>query len=61
MSTEEASMVKRVYITFDDEQYQIIKSVKGHGTKDAEIVKNIVTIYLSEKGYIQKYTEQNNK
>jgi len=46
-------MVKRVMITLDEEQYRIIQSLKGMGTKDAEIVRNILIAYLSEKSYIK--------
>jgi hypothetical protein len=47
-------MVKRIMLTLDDEQYKIIQSIKGFGTKDAEIAKNIIIAYLSEKSYIKK-------
>ena len=47
-------MVKRIMVTLDDEQYEILHSLKGMGTKDAEIVRNIVVAYLSEKSYIKK-------
>lgn len=46
-------MVKRVMVTLDDEQYKILQGIKGMGTKDAEIVRNIVVAYLSEKSYIK--------
>jgi len=47
-------MVKRVFVTLDDDQYQIIQGIKGMGTKDAEKIRNIVIAYLSEKSYIKK-------
>jgi hypothetical protein len=47
-------MVKRIMVTLDDEQYRIIQGIKGLGSKDAEIVRNIVVAYLSEKSYIKK-------
>jgi hypothetical protein len=41
-------------VTFDDEQYAILQGLKGFGTKDAEIIRNIVLAYLSEKSYIKQ-------
>jgi hypothetical protein len=46
-------MVKRIMVTLDDEQYGIVQSIKGMGTKDAEKIRNIVVAYLSEKNYIK--------
>jgi KaiC/GvpD/RAD55 family RecA-like ATPase len=45
---------KRVLVTFDEDQVKIIKSLKGFGTKDAEIVRSIVIAYLSEHNYIKQ-------
>ncbi len=50
-------MVKRILVTLDDEQYKILQGIKGMGSKDAEIVRNIVVAYLSEKSYIKKASE----
>lgn len=50
-------MVKRITITLDDEQYELLKSVKGMSKKDAERVKNILLAYLSEKSYTKDFTE----
>ena len=50
-------MVKRVSITLDEEQSRLIKNLKFLGKKDAEIVKNIVIAYLSEKGYIKEFNK----
>lgn len=47
-------MTKRVMVTLDDEQYEILKGIKGVGTKDAEKVRNILIAYFSEKGYIKE-------
>lgn len=47
-------MVKRVMVTLDEEQYQIIQGIKGLGTKDAEKLRNIIIAYLSEKSYIKQ-------
>jgi hypothetical protein len=46
-------MVKRIMVTLDDEQYKIIKGLKGFGLKDAEILRNLVIAYLSEKSYLK--------
>jgi hypothetical protein len=46
-------MTKRILLTVDDELYNILNSVKGMGTKDAEKAKNIIIVYLSEKGYLK--------
>lgn len=53
-------MTKRIMITLDDEQYSILKSLKGFGKKDAEKIKNIVIAYLSEK-MILRDVQTNNK
>jgi hypothetical protein len=50
-------MVKRIMLTLDDEQYKILQGLKGMGHKDAEIIRNVVIAYLSEKGYIRKASE----
>jgi hypothetical protein len=45
---------KQVLVTFDEDQVKIIQSLKGFGTKDAEIVRSIVMAYLSEHNYIKQ-------
>jgi len=45
---------KRVLVTFNEDQVKIIQSLKGFGTKDAEIVRSIVIAYLSEHNYIKQ-------
>lgn len=42
---------KKVVINLNEEQAELLKSLKGKGfgTKDAEIIKNIFIAYLSEK------------
>jgi len=51
-------MVKRIMVTLDDEQYRILKQLKGFGHKDAEVIRNIVIAYLSEKSYLKKAAEE---
>jgi hypothetical protein len=46
--------VHRVLVTFDKDQMEIIRSVKGFGTEDAEIVRSVVMAYLSEHNYIKQ-------
>ena len=50
-------MVKRIMVTLDDDQYRILKKLKGFGAKDAEIIRNIVIAYLSEKSYLKKASD----
>jgi hypothetical protein len=40
-------------VTLDDEQYTILKTLKGFGSKDAKKLRNIVMMYLSEKSYLK--------
>lgn len=51
---QSASSRKLVNVTFDGDQMKIIRSLKGFGTEDAEIVRSIVTAYLSEHDYIKQ-------
>lgn len=51
-------MVKKILVTLDDEQLKIIKNLKGFGTKNAEILKNIIIAYLSEKSYLKEASEK---
>ncbi|UCF58922.1 MAG: hypothetical protein JSV15_00395 [Candidatus Bathyarchaeota archaeon] len=46
--------MKRIMATLDDEQYRILKSLEGSGTKDAEKLRNIFIAYLSEKSYLKR-------
>jgi len=49
---------KRINMRFDERQLKLIHSIKGMGTKEAEIVKNILLAYLSEKGYIKEFNKK---
>lgn len=51
-------MTKRVSISLDKEQVNLLKSVKGFGSKEAEKVKNILLAYLSEKGYLKEFNKK---
>lgn len=54
-------LVKRIMVTLDDEQYEILKKLKGFGTKDAEKIRNIVIAFLSEKSYLKSLQEDSGK
>lgn len=54
-------MVKRIMVTLTDEQYEILKELKGFGSKDAEIIRNIFIAYLSEKSYLKLRLESEKK
>jgi hypothetical protein len=44
---------KRVQVTFTEKQWQIISKMKGaFGDTDANLVRNIVLAWLSEKSFI---------
>jgi hypothetical protein len=51
---ESARSRKLVNVTFDEDQMKIIRSLKGFGTEDPEIVRSIVVAYLSEHNYIKQ-------
>lgn len=51
-------MTKRVSISLDEEQIELLRFVKGFGSKDAEKVKNILIAYLSEKGYLDEFNKK---
>jgi len=46
--------IQRILVTFDKDQIEIIRSLKGFGTEDADIVRSIVMAYLSEHNYIKQ-------
>jgi hypothetical protein len=46
--------VQRIVVTFDRDQIEIIRSLKGFGKGDAEIVRSIVMAYVSEHNYIKQ-------
>lgn len=46
---------KRVQVTFTNEQWSIISKMQGSlGESDADIVRNIVLAWLSEKSFISE-------
>ena len=45
--------IKRVLVTFTNEQWNILDSLRGEfGKGDAEIVRNIILAWLSEKSFV---------
>jgi len=46
--------VHRILVTFDKDQMEIIRSLKGLGTEDAEMIRSVVIAYLSEHKYIKQ-------
>ncbi len=45
--------MKRIQVTFTDEQWNLIKKLKGEmGITDSEVVRNIVMAWLVEKSFI---------
>jgi hypothetical protein len=51
-------MVKRVSISLDEEQANLLGRVRAFGTRDAEKVKAILLAYLSEKGYMKEFNRR---
>jgi aryl-alcohol dehydrogenase-like predicted oxidoreductase len=50
---KDGNKVKRVQVTFTEEQWNIIERLRGvMGSDDAEIVRNIVLAWLSEKSVV---------
>lgn len=52
---------KRVQVTFTQSQWKLIEKLRGEfGEKDADIIRNIVLAWLSEKSFISS-TAKNKK
>ena len=54
MKEDRKKEVVRIMVTLDKEQYEILKKVKGMGTKDAEKIRNILIAWLAEKSFIKE-------
>jgi hypothetical protein len=53
MSSNNEESKKRIQVIFTQEQYNILKSLKGElGATDSEVVRNIVLYWLIEKSFI---------
>ncbi len=45
--------MKRIQVAFTAEQYNLLQKLKGElGSSDAEVVRNIVLTWLTEKSFI---------
>lgn len=52
-------MSKKIQVSFSDKQAELLCSLKGElGETDAEIVRNIVIAWLSEKSFISTVIKQ---
>ncbi len=52
-------MSKRVQVTFTDEQWEILQRFKGRmGESDADIIRNIVIAWLSEKSIMSSLVKK---
>jgi len=46
---------KRVQVTFNSQQWEIVSKMKGSlGNTDADVVRNIVLAWLAEKSFISE-------
>lgn len=53
MTQDENNNMKRVQVTLNERQLEIINLLKGElGNSEAEIIRNIVLSWLSEKSFI---------
>ena len=53
--------MKRVQVSFTDNQWDLLSKFKGEfGSKDADIVRNIVIAWLSEKSIISSTIKKRN-
>lgn len=50
---ENKNKPKRIQVTFTQSQWKLIEKLRGEfGDKDADIIRNIVIAWLSEKSFI---------
>ena len=53
-------MTKRVQVTFTEKQWELIQKLKGElGDGDADVVRNLVLAWLSEKSLISTSVKEN--
>ena len=45
-------MSKKIVVTLPDETYKLMKTLEGMGSKDGEIVRNLVISWMAEKSMI---------
>ncbi len=52
---------KRVQVSFTERQWELIEKLKGElGEGDADVVRNIVIAWLSEKSFISSTVKKRN-
>lgn len=52
-------MAKKIQVSFSDKQAELLECFKGElGDSDADIVRNIVIAWLSEKSFISTIAKQ---
>lgn len=52
-------MAKKIQVSFSDKQMELLEHFKGElGETDAEIVRNIVIAWLTEKSFITTIAKQ---
>ena len=57
--SSEKGKIKRVQVTFTEEQWRIIERFRGvMGSDDAEIVRNIVLAWLAEKSVVSSSVKE---
>ena len=53
---------KRIQVTFTVEQWKLIEKLKGEmGNADADIIRNIVIAWLSEKSFVSDSAKKKDK
>ena len=58
--TQNKEEVKRVQVTFSNDQWELLMKFKGvMGQTDAEVVRNIVISWLAEKSIISTEVKHN--
>lgn len=52
---------KRIQVSFTEKQWELLKKFKGElGESDADVIRNIVITWLSEKSFISSTIKQRN-
>ncbi len=55
----EVRMSKKIQVSFSDKQIDLLDKLKGEfGETDADVVRNVVLAWLSEKGFISTVIKQ---
>jgi hypothetical protein len=54
-------MSKKIVVTLPDETYKLMKNLEGMGSKDGEIVRNLVISWMAEKSMISTSAKEKMK